>query len=883
MPLQAQSEGSDGDSISAVGSSDGVVLGSSAGEEILHDPDNDGGAGLGSSDGDEIIHDPDNDGGVGLGSSDDYAGGVGRGSSDGEEILHDLDNDGVHVSDDDSQTEVIVIKDMVDIMKIDMRNFSAPDIARYEFAELDVAYMFYTWFARNYGFSVRKGQVIRNRFGDVVQQTFLCSCEGFRNNSGLTVEERKRESKNATRCGCMAKLRVHVNILSKRWYVTVFVVDHNHELNGTLVGLLPAYRKISECDIQEIGRNMRVGVRPYQVYGTMANIAGGFQKVGFVKNDLYNQIGRQRNQFYTDASDAVKYLRGLKAKDPLMFVTHSTDTERRLERLFFCDGESRMNYDIFGDVIAFDATYRKNKYNCPFVIFSGVNHHNQTIVFGTGIVISETEETYVWLLEQLLSAMNGKQPLSVITDGDLAMKNAIKRVFPNAHHRLCAWHLLRNASTNIGIPEFMSYLKRCMLSDVEVSKFESLWAEMVEKFGLQDNSWIKEMYDKRQMWATAHIRGSFFAGLRTTSRCEALHGHMGQFVHSRINMTDFVQQFHRCLTYFRFREIQSDFESNYGSPVLQTSLRGIEKSASKKFSKEIFMMFRTVLKKAMLLRITDSQEMSTGSIFKVMKYCGGGSEWSVAYCEEPIELKCSCLRMESLGLPCDHIVAVLMCLDFDDIPDSLVLPRWSKFAKDSIRERYASGSLYWDSQPAARYSGIVHLCKLVAELVYEDPDEYNRVIDMLGGEISRLKLRTNRATNDPTPVSETGTSDPDILDPHGVRTKGCGAIPSGTPGGRRRTQTCSVCGVVGHNRRCCPQNNVNHVNGHVMSPMGTEDEILGQEDTGDRSDFNGHSQSTWTGVHETRNQEYRNGIHSQPVNELFTMTLSNCKYIVGKF
>jgi transposase-like protein len=31
--------------------------------------------------------------------------------------------------------------------------------------------------------------------------------------------------------------------------------------------------------------------------------------------------------------------------------------------------------------------------------------------------------------------------VSVITDGDLAMRNAIRRVFPNAHHRLCAWHL----------------------------------------------------------------------------------------------------------------------------------------------------------------------------------------------------------------------------------------------------------------------------------------------------------------------------------------------------------------------------------------------------------------------------------------------------------
>jgi len=97
-----------------------------------------------------------------------------------------------------------------------------------------------------------------------------------------------------------------------------------------------------------------------------------------------------------------------------------------------------------------------------------------------------------------------------------------------------------------------------MLGDLEVSVFEKLWAEMVQKFGLQDKNWINEMYEKKKLWATAHIRGRFFAGIRTMSRCEALHSHMGQYVHSRITMTDFVQQFHRCLTYFRFREIESD-------------------------------------------------------------------------------------------------------------------------------------------------------------------------------------------------------------------------------------------------------------------------------------------------------------------------------------
>ena len=97
-----------------------------------------------------------------------------------------------------------------------------------------------------------------------------------------------------------------------------------------------------------------------------------------------------------------------------------------------------MLYEVFGDVLIFDATYKKNKYLCPFVVFSGVNHHNQTIVFGAAIVTDEMEETYVWLLEQFLEAMKGKTPCSIITDGDFALRNAITRVMPGVFHRLCA-------------------------------------------------------------------------------------------------------------------------------------------------------------------------------------------------------------------------------------------------------------------------------------------------------------------------------------------------------------------------------------------------------------------------------------------------------------
>ncbi|XP_015970673.1 protein FAR1-RELATED SEQUENCE 5-like [Arachis duranensis] len=92
-----------------------------------------------------------------------------------------------------------------------------------------------------------------------------------------------------------------------------------------------------------------------------------------------------------------------------------------------------------------------------------------------------------WLLQLLKVAVNEKAPISVIMDGDPSMKFAIEKEFPNAHHRLCAWHLIRN------------------------------WFEMVEGFGVKNKNLILDMYKKRHSWEIAHIRGKFFAGFQTTS------------------------------------------------------------------------------------------------------------------------------------------------------------------------------------------------------------------------------------------------------------------------------------------------------------------------------------------------------------------------------
>uniref|UniRef100_A0A0R0KFN2 SWIM-type domain-containing protein n=1 Tax=Glycine max TaxID=3847 RepID=A0A0R0KFN2_SOYBN len=543
-----------------------------------------------------------------------------------------------------SKEECISIDSMVDITQFDMKEIS--------------------------GFSVRRSHIVRNTCMETLQQTFFCSCA------------EKKES----RCGCEAMFRVHVHFLMGRWYVTCWNFDHNHLLlDLKLSCLLPGHRKMSTSDIMQVENYRKVGIRPPYMYAAFANQCGGYDKVGFIRKDIYNEEGRMRKQHSSDARGALKYLYDLRKKDPMMYVSYTADGDQLL-------------YEVFDDVLAFDATYKKNKYLCPFVVFSSVNHHNQTIVFVAAIVTDETEETYVWLLEQLSVAMKGKAPCSIITDGDLAMRNAITKVMPG--------------------------IEPC--SRQTLVEFEEKWKEMVATFEFEDNTWI----------------GCVFVGIQTTSRCEAFHAHVAKYVHSRTNLTDFIEQFQRCLAYFLYRVIVADYSSTYGNEVLQTNLRSLERSGDDLFAKEMFKLFQSYLCRTIKLRLVDCKEMVRFSVYTVVKYCSG-SVWHVSYCPSTVDFTCTCMRMQSIGLPCDHILAVLVSLNFMELPSSLVLNRWSKLATEQMKDKYPDSAMYWDSQLMARYATLVEVSRQVCVAAYRDEEEYDKMLHFLSNEARRLKSKQN--------------------------------------------------------------------------------------------------------------------------------------------
>ncbi|XP_025679213.1 protein FAR-RED IMPAIRED RESPONSE 1-like [Arachis hypogaea] len=260
-----------------------------------------------------------------------------------------------------------------------------------------------------------------------------------------------------------------------------------------LRGQSQSHRVVKEGDLHQINSMRKFGMRVPTIFRAFANQLGGFETVGFEIKDIYNAIEKQRRAGATDAEAALKFLGTLKTTDSRMFWKYSLDVDNRLEHLFWCDGTSRYDYSVFRNVLGFDATYGRNKYKCPLVIFSGVDHHMRTVVFGCAILSNESEGSYVWLLRAFLEAMKGKQPKFVIMDGNLAMK-----------------------------------------SDLEVDEFERIWTDSVANHGLEYHSRIAEMYAKKYSWSNAHIWEKFFTRLKTTSKCEALNMQLENFIHNGI-------------------------------------------------------------------------------------------------------------------------------------------------------------------------------------------------------------------------------------------------------------------------------------------------------------------------------------------------------------
>ncbi|XP_028099199.1 protein FAR1-RELATED SEQUENCE 5-like [Camellia sinensis] len=401
----------------------------------------------------------------------------------------------------DGKDDVVDVKEGLASQTYDsLRMLTKEDVLQMKFNSEDDAYTFYNAYAKVIGFSVRRSRkriIGDNKF--VESRKWVCSREGVREKKYLQRVERVRTPRAETRLFCNATFRVRYDKTARKYVVTHFVGEHNHPLAA-----------------------------PHCVPFLWSHSQGGYEKVGFIHRDLHNQFQAERKVQLAegDAEGALGYLSAKLDADPLFFFKYNIDKDNRLDKIFWADCRSRMDYAAFGDK--------------PFVILAGMSNHFMTTIFGCALLPDETMETYTWVLEMLMEAMDGKRPISVVTDGDRAMRQAIKRVIPNCRHRLCSWHLEKNASTNVHIPEFTTDFAQLMLKKCKIDEFDNAWAAMVKQYKLENNNWVSDIHLKRDNWAEAYLRGHMFAGMRSTQRVEGINAYFNIFLNQKVRLYEFV-------------------------------------------------------------------------------------------------------------------------------------------------------------------------------------------------------------------------------------------------------------------------------------------------------------------------------------------------------
>ncbi|XP_068664549.1 protein FAR1-RELATED SEQUENCE 4-like isoform X2 [Aristolochia californica] len=547
------------------------------------------------------------------------------------------------------------------------------------FESEEAAYVFYNEYARRVGFGISRKSSRRSRTNRAfIAGQYVCSRHGFRR-----PNQKANNPRPVMRIGCKAMMKVK-RMEPGKWVILEFVKEHNHELDPDNVHCFRSHKHNSTNDTNRIRRASRVRLNKIDSalgkQSTRSKADGPSEK-----NDRKNDTCKDRQMSLTtgDAQAIYERFTHMQASNPTFFYAMELDQEQCFKNVFWLDAKSRMDYTHFGDVVTFDTTYLRNKYQMPLATFVGLNHHGQSVLLGCALITDETTSSFTWVFRTWLMAMSGKPPVAIITDQGMAIEAAVVEVFSSTCHRFCLWHIQKNVLVRLGHicktqEKFKEKFDKCVYDSVTTDEFERRWGKLIERFDLTMDEWFLNLYENRQKWVLAYLKDTFFGGMSISRRGESVKSYFDDFISLQTTVKDFLEQYETALQDIRETEIRADFKTLHTKPLLKTP-SPFESQLASIYTRDMFLKAQSEVSGIAACHTINTQQGATATY--TVKDLETRKDYTVTWNSSETKVSCICRSFEFNGYLCRHAMAVLVASGIYEVPSHYILKRWTKDAR----------------------------------------------------------------------------------------------------------------------------------------------------------------------------------------------------------
>lgn len=579
-------------------------------------------------------------------------------------------------------------------------NASVTPTVGMEFESDEEAFRFFNSYANWAGFKTRiRASQKSKRLGKWFVH-FCCKREGFKRANGNV-----RAARPDIRCGCPAGMKVRLTE-SGKWKVLEVNLQHNH-----LLGPTEAWCFISRKHLDNgVKTRLKLGVKTAQLaektFQEYVTDQRQLEHLAIAERHYQNNVFKVRKlELYEGDVEAMnKFFSQMQVRSSNFFYMVDYTEDGHLRNVFWVDARSRADYEYFGDTIVFDTTYLTN-YSLKLSLFVGANHHGQLVLLGCGLLEGETKDSFVWLFKAWLLAMSGHAPNAIITDQSEAIQAAVNEVFPISRHRLCLWCIMKRIpekfSTLVDYESIKDCFEKVVYDSLKVDEFEQHWNEMISRYKLHSNKWLRTLYWLREKWVPVYLKHTFWAGLSTMKHIENMNSIFDEYVNSRTCLKEFVEQYELVLQKKHENESLLD-ASNLN---LQTTLwthHHFEIQLAPIYTSGIFKKFQEEVSSALSHCYDPTVVHVEGAIKKYMVKERiadkdgnqlAPKEYEVYYNKNNMEVTCICNLFHFEGYLCRHALYTLIHHGVDKIPSQYIISRWRKDFKRQRSLEYGSLSI----------------------------------------------------------------------------------------------------------------------------------------------------------------------------------------------